>query len=311
MLLGWVMLAGAVSLLVLRLADPSAPGVLVGLVAAAPFGVPAALAAVVCFGWRRTRRPREWAGLVAGLAVFGVLVSWQAPYFVGSVPSGRADVVILALNTSRGHADPAGIARLVKRYDVDVLVLSELTPELAFDLGKRPELAQYGFRYGDPEPGISGTVTLSRHRLGPGVFVPIVTGAHRVEVSGPERFTLVGVHTAQPLFDPDRWRQDLRVLSGVRKGLQGPWVIAGDFNATADHAPFRAVLGDRGRDGAEEANSGWAPTWPSALPVIAIDHVVVGGGVRALRTRTDAVTGSDHVALTAWLRLPRSHGALQ
>lgn len=311
LLCGWLALTGSGILLVLRLVDPASSGLLggpvvglaAGLVAAVPWGVPMALVAVVCFAWRRRGRTGG-AGLVAASLVLVVLGTWQAPYFTGTEPGGEVDVVVMALNTSHGHADPAGIARLVRRHDVDVLVLSELTPRLAFALGNRPEMAQYGFRYGDPQPGVAGTVTLSRHRLGPGEFVPIVTGAHRVAVAGPRRFTLVGVHAAQPLYDAPRWRQDLRVLGSTSRRIEGPWIIAGDLNATADHAALRALLRDGVRDAAEQANSGWEPTWPSAAPLIAIDHVVVGGGAEAVRTRTDAVTGTDHLALTAWLTLP-------
>jgi endonuclease/exonuclease/phosphatase family metal-dependent hydrolase len=51
-----------------------------------------------------------------------------------------------------------------------------------------------------------------------------------------------------------------------------------------------------------------APTFPSPLPVLEIDHVFVGGGVTvgAIRTPLDPLTraASDHLPLVADLTLP-------
>ena len=92
-------------------------------------------------------------------------------------------------------------------------------------------------------------------------------------------------------------------------------MIVGDLNATMDHAPMRELVGRGFRDAATEARSRWQPTWqptwPSAgvvarfgvtvPPLVAIDHVLVAEGLRALATRTYPVRGTDHLALVATL----------
>jgi endonuclease/exonuclease/phosphatase (EEP) superfamily protein YafD len=40
------------------------------------------------------------------------------------------------------------------------------------------------------------------------------------------------------------------------------------------------------------------------VPVTAIDHVLVGGGITAVATHVDAIPGSDHLMLVAVLALP-------
>ena len=94
-------------------------------------------------------------------------------------------------------------------------------------------------------------------------------------------------------------------------GLAGPTVVAGDLNATMDHAPMRELVGRGFRDAATEARSRWQPTWPSAgmvsrfgvtvPPLLAIDHVLVDEGLRAVATRSYPVPGTDHRALVATL----------
>jgi endonuclease/exonuclease/phosphatase (EEP) superfamily protein YafD len=80
-----------------------------------------------------------------------------------------------------------------------------------------------------------------------------------------------------------------------------------------DHAPLRELVGRGYDDAATEARSGWQPTWPSAGEVsrfgvsvpslIPIDHVFLGGGLRALSTESVTVGGTDHRALVASVAL--------
>jgi endonuclease/exonuclease/phosphatase (EEP) superfamily protein YafD len=85
-------------------------------------------------------------------------------------------------------------------------------------------------------------------------------------------------------------------------------LLAGDFNATLDHAELRRVL-DRGyRDAAERAGVGLRPTWPAGktlLPtLITIDHVLADRRVRVISARSVAIPGSDHRGVLAELLLP-------
>lgn len=85
-----------------------------------------------------------------------------------------------------------------------------------------------------------------------------------------------------------------------------PRIVAGDFNATHDHAVFRRVLRLGYADAALEAGDALTPTWGPAgkVAVITIDHVLVDRRCAVLASSVHAVPGSDHRAVYAEVRLP-------
>ncbi|WP_445190275.1 endonuclease/exonuclease/phosphatase family protein [Pseudonocardia sp. Cha107L01] len=86
----------------------------------------------------------------------------------------------------------------------------------------------------------------------------------------------------------------------------GPHVVAGDVNATLDHAALRAAT-DGAQDVAAERGLGLVSTWPTAWPRwfgVQIDHVFTAGGVHPADARVLQLPGSDHRALLARLVLP-------
>jgi endonuclease/exonuclease/phosphatase family metal-dependent hydrolase len=116
-----------------------------------------------------------------------------------------------------------------------------------------------------------------------------------------------GLHPAYPFSS--RWSGDQARLA--RLGAERrPDLVLGDLNATLDNPPFRSFVRRAGlADAAEQAGSGWQPTWPVGgargvpLPLAAIDHVLVGPRLAAVDTRTATVAGTDHKALAADLVL--------
>ena len=99
----------------------------------------------------------------------------------------------------------------------------------------------------------------------------------------------------------------MRVLPGA--GAPGPIrVLAGDFNATLDHAELRRVI-DRGyRDAAEQDGVALRPTWPAGrtlLPtLVTIDHVLADRRIRVLSARSVPIFGSDHRGILTELLVP-------
>lgn len=89
--------------------------------------------------------------------------------------------------------------------------------------------------------------------------------------------------------------------TGGRGGSDPPLILLGDFNATP-HAQAYRTLAARFNDARNQAaGRGPTPTFPSRLPMLAIDHVFLHGQVRA--TRVQAASGplarmaSDHLPL--------------
>jgi endonuclease/exonuclease/phosphatase (EEP) superfamily protein YafD len=86
----------------------------------------------------------------------------------------------------------------------------------------------------------------------------------------------------------------------------GAYIVAGDVNATLDHASLRAAV-NGAQDVAAGCGQGFVATWPSAWPRwlgVQIDHVFTRGGPRAAGLRVLDLPGSDHRALLAQVVLP-------
>jgi endonuclease/exonuclease/phosphatase (EEP) superfamily protein YafD len=264
----------------------------------------------------RSRRAPSVAlpvAVVAGLAALGLVVQgWTlAPLFAGGA-GGEPDLTVMTSNLEFGRGDAATVVRTVASDEVDVLVLEEVTPGGLTTLLEAGLADLLPHRVGVPLAGAAGTMVFSLYPLQAPTPFRLANGGLDVEVAAPAPFRLLAVHTAQPLGGPSLWRTDLtsvrtRALSAVDRG---PTIAAGDFNATLDHEPLRAVLGTGLRDAAEQAGSGWQPTWPTRYrdtlaprPMLTIDHVLVSEDYRAIRTRTVSVPHTDHLALVAELRL--------
>jgi endonuclease/exonuclease/phosphatase family metal-dependent hydrolase len=158
--------------------------------------------------------------------------------------------------------------------------------------------------------GSRGSGIYSRFPLGEGPPVAPVFMAQPaalLELPGGQWVELVCVHPCPPTMTPwggaARWRAELAVLpppSGV------PRVLAGDFNATLDHAAFRDVLRLGYADAAQEAGNALTPTWgpPGKVAVLTLDHVLVDRSCAVLACSVHKIPGSDHRAVYAEIQLP-------
>ena len=121
---------------------------------------------------------------------------------------------------------------------------------------------------------------------------------------------LTNVHTRAPVgVGLPKWRSDLAALGQV-VSRPGNVVLAGDFNASYDHAEFRQLLQGEGRkvvDVGMAQGSRLIPTWPMDglfLPGITIDHIVTSPSVRSAGYAVHAVPGTDHAAIMVTLSVP-------
>jgi endonuclease/exonuclease/phosphatase (EEP) superfamily protein YafD len=100
--------------------------------------------------------------------------------------------------------------------------------------------------------------------------------------------------------------------SGSAIWSDGPQLLAGDFNASKDHRPFRRLVAAGYVDCADAAwRRQWpAVTWPSGRwrrPVMRLDHVLASRADFTVQdSRTVLVAGTDHRGVLVSLRL-REH----
>jgi len=216
---------------------------------------------------------------------------------------------VLTVNLFHGRGDAEAVVARVLEADADVLFLQELTADAV------PRLKQAGLAdlmphtRLEPRRGSGGSGIYSRFPLSAGPRVAPVRAAQPtalLELPGGEAVELVCVHPSAPALRRDgavRWRAELAVLPPPA-GL--PRVLAGDFNATIDHAAFRDVLRLGYADAARQAGKALTPTWglPGKGAVLALDHVLVDRSCAVLACSVHAIPGSDHRAVYAAIQLP-------
>jgi len=226
-------------------------------------------------------------------------------------PSGRP-LRLASLNMLHGRADPAAVLALAA--EVDVLALAEVTREA--DAGLRaaglPRLLPHGTFLPSTDPAVPGAGGAVWTRL-PVTGSARLAGAFqqpvlRVAPPGAPEVEVTAVHLHPPTSSPGdvrSWQRDLDQLPQPGPGVLQ--VLAGDFNATPDHASFRRVL-DRGwTDAARATGQGLRPTWSpvrAPLPRLTLDHVLVDPRIGVASLQVRRVAGTDHRALVVELRLP-------
>lgn len=253
------------------------------------------------------RRPAATAGLAA--AALGAVVRSRKIPRPGSGASGPV-LRVLSANLFFGRADAEIIVARVRQCNADVLFLQELTEDAMTRLKQAgledlmPHL-QFDLRGGSRGSGI-----YSRFPLSEGPAVPLVHMAQPtalLDLPNGDVIELVCVHPVPPA--PFRkggavqWREELARLPppGER-----PRVLAGDFNATLDHAVFRDVLRRGYLDAAQQTGRALTPTWglPGKNPVLTLDHVLASGGCAVLDYSVHVIPRTDHRGVYAEIQLP-------
>ena len=258
---------------------------------------------------------RRWLLVVVAVAVTaaGVLVylpRYQAP---GAAAVRSVEVRVLTTNLGMGQADSQAFVALA-RDAADIVAVQEMTQQAATGLSRAGMDAAFPYRVIAPAELASGIGIWSRHPIVDsgridGYALPMI--GTRIRVPGVVvDTTVLSVHLAAPWPQPmDHWRADIAKLPDTldevgRAAGAGAVIVAGDFNATADMAPFRALLDGGYTD--TVAGAGLARTYPARgmwLPLIGIDHILTKNA-DAATARTVSVPGADHRGLLATLRLP-------
>lgn len=307
----WLLVAGFALWAVFRLFGLERGSPLVAIIAFTPYvGAGSIVALLFAVAVRR------WAAAVAAAAVVVIFALMIVPRAIGG---GGADVDrpvalrVLTANMKLGAGDPAALADLAAEKDADVLSVQELTPELARRL--RRELGpRLPHRVYVPLPGSAGSGLYSElEPIGPSA--PELPGGFPMaraffEVERGPRIEIFDVHTAPPTTSrsTDIWADDLRALPSAGSGhtLQ---ILAGDFNATLDHAELRNLIGRGYVDAADASGAGLIPTWPEQRdtipPFVTIDHVLADERIGVGEVSVHEIPGSDHRAVFAELLLAR------
>ena len=217
------------------------------------------------------------------------------------------------MNVLGGSADPAAVVRAVERHGVDMLVVQELTPGMVHRLAEAGLDTLLPHCHLDPRPKTGGTGLWARWPLAPLPPVPgMVAAAPRARIEPVDGWpvTVTGVHPKAPMrHNVRRWQQELAAIRSTLVSSDGQQVVAGDFNASRDHRPFRDLLAAGFLDCADAARRRPWPgfTWPAGrwIPsVMRLDHVLVSRGSGTVSaSRNIRVPGTDHRGVLAVIQL--------
>ncbi|KUI07065.1 endonuclease [Mycolicibacterium acapulense] len=282
------------------------------LASASPYLTAAGVASMALFAVAR-----RWAATILAAALCVVMLAVLAPRFLGPEKTGvpAVSVRVLTANLGMGGADARAVVALASSV-ADVLVVQEMTPQVAEAMSAAGLDTVFGHRAIDPRPSADGIGVWSRHPI---VAAAAVEGyqmpmlSTRIRVPGV-RFdlTVLAVHLAAPWVQPLRWfSEDIARFPETLRALadtagSGAVVVAGDLNATYDMSPFRRLLDEGYRDAAEQAGAGLTRSYPSRpwLPsVVGIDHVLLRN-CAASSAYTVEVPGSDHRGLATVVDIP-------
>ncbi len=293
----------------------------------------------------QVRPRRRWpsrTGAVVAVILLVADVSWSLPSLLPdrqAAASSAPRIRLLTLNLEVGGADTGRVVQLVQDRRVDVLVLLELTPEAVQRLQGFGLERSLPHSVVQPRSGVGGTgiwTRLPMARLEPVAGTGFAMPRVRLTLTGGGAVELTAVHVSAPLsMGTSSWRRDFRLLGLAVSARPDSQVLAGDFNATRDHAPFRHLLETGLVDAADveglAAWPGW--TWPSQAtsnpdwlnvvwrrvrwpggpdlvrglvrPALRLDHVLVTPGRERVGSVTAVrVAGTDHRGVLVELAVP-------
>jgi len=307
--MSWIAVVPFAGWALLRLSgfEPDWPWVPV--VAYTPYAAAVAVAGAV-LAWV-LRRPAAGAVGIAAVVALGLVVMPRA--FADGNPAANGPALrVLAANLMVGEADTAQLMALVGRTRPDVLALQELTPDAMRRLEEAGLRATLPHAVRRPLPGVGGSAVYARYPLTAGQTIKLgAFGQARAWLAHPggARVEIVSVHPCAPkrLGRQPCWQGGLDALPRGGGELR---LLAGDFNATLDHLPMRALLASGYRDAADVMGRGLTATWPRALgrtlrsPGVTIDHVLADSRMAVRDFRVLELRHTDHRPVFAEVRLP-------
>jgi endonuclease/exonuclease/phosphatase (EEP) superfamily protein YafD len=231
--------------------------------------------------WRGAMGPGREAGTGAGAGAGAGLILYQKNVnyrggdraaLIADLRASGADVVALQETVA---ADQAMFAALEDLYPTQVHCRSSVVGDVAI-------LAR--------APAVAGSAACSRHDN---------WATLRLELPGIGAVQVVSLHLAWPW--PFSQALQLPGVVGALTGMEGPVIVAGDFNMQpwgASVAAVAATIGGQRLGGHGTTRVGWLPP-----PPVIIDHVLVPGGWGGTVTLRP-LTGSDHRGLLARITPP-------
>jgi len=242
-------------------------------------------------------------------------------------------LTVLTYNLRSPNGNPDPLVQLVRERQPDVIVLQELTTRYAERLTAQigdayPSFVVAGIESANDGGGIFSRVPILDHAAFRFTDEGNVFQRARLRTDAGDVW-LVNVHLVSPRLEARRIRgglpipldfhedgrdDDLARLVAEVEALDGPFILAGDFNSAAGSRPNR-VFPATWRDAYREAGEGFGHTFPSGIglargrlnvtfPLIRIDYVLTSHDLTPRYATVPRIAGSDHLPVFADVELP-------
>ncbi|MFD4479196.1 MULTISPECIES: endonuclease/exonuclease/phosphatase family protein [unclassified Streptomyces] len=298
-----LLLAGVSTVIGFRIADSDGVTPVPQILAFLPWLIAPAVAGLLLAALARWR-----VGLVWGVVVLGGVAWFMEPYGKTDDPEGHAvaEIRVMASNVQFGRATQ-GLLKAVRKEKPDLLFVPECDYSCSDTLRDELPRSDYPYRTASEAGGAEGSVIVSKLPLkkASGLAGTLGMPGAVAELKNGHQVRVQLAHPMPPLPKQlSTWRTE---LAGIRdyaaegRRANRSTIIAGDFNATQDHAAFRDILDTGGvRDAARLAGSARTPSWPADLmsPLgTQIDHVLLTPDFSARDARFLEIGHTDHRAL--------------
>ena len=246
-------------------------------------------------------------------AIFALLVLWNTaevvPLWFGHETIAATPVLrlfIANVNTQTGNASMLQDA--IAEAEPDVVLLEEVSDAWMTRLASLDE--QYPHNVTFPRPDNFGIALYSKHPLENvkidflgEAAVPTIVATLRVD----DRFVqFVGTHPLPPVGERgSRLRNEqLRLVGEYVASLDGPAILAGDFNTTPWTSHFKNLLKQTGMSNSA-AGYGLQATWPAdnVLLRIPLDHCLISPDLVVVNRAVGPDIESDHFPIVIDLAL--------
>jgi len=250
---------------------------------------------------------------VGSVVVLGVVASSAivVPEFLAGLrplpAAGDRPVIRLMTHNAFGVDErPEDVSAAIREEDADILVFQEYFGATALHPLLREHYPYYVICRGGKRANLGLYSRIPFEQVEDGAcpenaYTTTRTAHILVRFTQPDgtSFSVMTTHMDWPL-PVARQNQQLEALREVVDSVDGPLVLAGDFNSTPWSYALRNFVEDAGLDRVT-ANIWTYPKrwyqfgrWWPALPVLPLDHVMVRG-VRVQAVHTGAPTASDHL----------------
>lgn len=264
--------------------------------------------AIVLRGWWRS------AAIIYALVGFAASANVILPETIAALQSrpeapASGTVTLMTHNLFGMNYDMDRVTQAILAEDADIIVLQEYFGEQASELhplllasypfyarcrgGKRANLGLYSrIPFEQVEDGACPNDAYGTTRTAH------ILAAFRTE--GGKAFSVITTHMDWPI-PVSRQHEQLGALSEVVDAIEGPMILAGDFNSTAWSYALRNFVA-RNDLVRETLNMLTFPMswhyfgdWRETVPFLPLDHVMTRGGIVVHDIHTGRPTASDHL----------------